>query len=72
MTLGILGTGPYGRIRVLRREMQDHKYELETFVSRSPRSKKRRRLEGRIADCQSEIRDILRKEKERKGLNVIH
>jgi hypothetical protein len=67
VTLGIAGTGPFGRISDLRREISDANYELENFVSKSPRSMVRKRLEKQIKDHRAEIRAILRREKEKKA-----
>ena len=67
MTLGIEGSGPYGRIRQLRTQVRQCKYELDLINRlhmRRPIGKKR--LNELIIEAQEEIRTLLLQEKKRK------
>jgi len=59
MTLGIAGTGPYGRIRSLRRQIEDCRYEKNLSVGKA----KINRLNAEIESYRAEIKQILAREK---------
>jgi hypothetical protein len=58
MTLGVSGTGPYGRISNLRRQIADCKYELKYCVAHQ-NTPKAKRLKMLIEKKRTEIRIIL-------------
>ncbi len=66
MALGVGGTGPYGRIRTLRREISDYKYELWLISEGMKRQFSKKKLEELISANRAEIRKINKKEKQRK------
>lgn len=69
MTTGIYGTGPYGRIRSLRRDIKDFKYELELMARGIRRKSKEEEawLRHLIEERRQEIREIQKQEKEKKS-----
>ncbi len=67
MTLGIQGTGPYGRIRVLQREISDCKYELRLIAQGMRREIGSKRLNEIILANRAEIRSIKAAQKAKKS-----
>lgn len=67
MTLGITASGPYGRIRSLRREISDCRYELELIAQGMRRKLSSKRLNEIIKADRAEIREIEATEKAKKS-----
>ena len=65
MTIGIDGTGPYGRIRNLRTLVSDCKYELRLISEGIKRTRGKRNLEEALDRYRLEIRSILKKTKKK-------
>jgi len=66
MTLGIQGTGPYGKIRQLRNNISNCKYELRLIEMGMRRRLGKKKLLEIIATNRAEIKRILSEEKARR------
>lgn len=58
MTSGIQGTGPYSKIRSLRRDISDCKYELGLVSEGMKRPLSKKTLERTIAEKRAIIKEI--------------
>lgn len=67
MTAGIQGTGPYAKLKNLRRQVQDIKYEIEWFAE-TPR--KLRALNQRLDSVRQEITVVNAEIKAAKAVNA--
>jgi len=57
MTLGKLGTGPYGRIRTLYQQIKSYKYEI-SLIDQGVKKGKKTSYQKKIEDTREEIRQI--------------
>jgi hypothetical protein len=70
MTLGVQGTGPYGKIRSLQHEINDCKYELGLIAEGMRRPLSSKRLNEIIEENRAKIRAIKAAEQAKKNFLI--
>ncbi len=66
MTLGVYGTGPYGKLRSLRSEVRNIEYELWMMEQGHKGKKYKKGYERRLVELKVEIKQVLKEIKKAK------